>query len=66
MSLVAFCFMGGGGIGTAVGGKIASAYGFSNLFLIYGLMLFLTLAASFYLLRTQENSIETTPQTDIP
>jgi predicted MFS family arabinose efflux permease len=54
MSLVAFCFMGGGGIGTAVGGKIASAYGFSNLFLIYGLMLFLTLAASFYLVQTKE------------
>jgi predicted MFS family arabinose efflux permease len=62
MSLVAFCFMGGGGIGTAVGGKIASVYGFSNLFLIYGLMLFMTLAASFYLVRTPEKLIETTPQ----
>ena len=51
MSLVAFCFMGGGGVGTAIGGKIATAYGFSNLFLIYGLMLVLTLMVSFFLVR---------------
>jgi predicted MFS family arabinose efflux permease len=66
MSLVAFCFMGGGGIGTALGGKIAATYGFPNLFLVYGLMLFLTLAASFYLLKAQETKIELIPQTDTP
>jgi predicted MFS family arabinose efflux permease len=56
MSLVAFCFMGGGGVGTALGGKIVSAYGFSSLFLIYGLMLFVTLAASFLLVK--DNSLQ--------
>jgi len=50
MSLVAFCFI-GGGVGTAIGGKIAAASGFSNLFLVYGLMLVLTLLANFFLLR---------------
>jgi len=37
MSLVAFCFMGGGGIGTAIGGNIVSSSGYDLLFLIYGL-----------------------------
>jgi len=36
MSLVAFCFMGGGGIGTAIGGTIVVAYGYNILFLIFG------------------------------
>lgn len=62
MSLVAFCFMGGGGVGTAFGGKIASAYGFSSLFLIYGMMLLVTLAASFLLVK--ESGLQVTePQT---
>jgi hypothetical protein len=29
MSLAAFCFMGGGGIGTAIGGKVIDAIGFN-------------------------------------
>ena len=37
MSLVAFCFMGGGGIGTAIGGRIVAASGFERLFTIYGI-----------------------------
>lgn len=32
MSLVAFCFMGGGGIGTAIGGKIIAAVGFTSFY----------------------------------
>ncbi|WP_425801863.1 MFS transporter [Desulfitobacterium sp. Sab5] len=45
MSLVAFCFMGGGGIGTAIGGKIVSSSSFERLFLIYGIgLLALTLS----------------------
>ncbi len=52
MSLVAFCFMGGGGVGTALGGKIASAYGLPSLFLIYGVMLGITLCLSFFLIKT--------------
>jgi len=41
MSLVAFCFMGGGGIGTAIGGKIVAESSFENLYTIYGIGLFL-------------------------
>ncbi len=50
MSLVAFCFMGGGGIGTAIGGKIALAYGLPAVFLIYGSALAITLVLSFVLI----------------
>lgn len=51
MSLVAFCFMGGGGLGTAIGGKIISASGISNLFMIYGVALVTTLLLSFIMIR---------------
>ncbi len=53
MSLVAFCFMGGGGVGTALAGKIISATGLSNLFLIFGIALVITLLLSFVLIRGQ-------------
>jgi predicted MFS family arabinose efflux permease len=39
MSLVAFCFMGGGGIGTVIGGRLISSYGYSHFYGIYGLLL---------------------------
>jgi len=39
MSLAAFCFMGGGGVGTAIGGKIIEAAGFNLFYLYYGLCL---------------------------
>lgn len=46
MSLVAFCFMGGGGIGTAIGGRIVAASSFERLFTIYGAgLLLLTISA---------------------
>lgn len=51
MSLVAFCFMGGGGVGTAVGGRLITATSLSNLFLIYGVALAATLILSFILIR---------------
>ncbi len=51
MSLVAFCFMGGGGVGTAIGGKLITALSISNLFLIYGIALVATLLLSFLLIR---------------
>ncbi|ALB46984.1 MFS transporter [Clostridium beijerinckii] len=51
MSLVAFCFMGGGGVGTAIGGKIIESYSLNSLFIIYGLALFVTLILSFLLIR---------------
>jgi predicted MFS family arabinose efflux permease len=50
MSLVAFCFMGGGGIGTAIGGKIGAVYGLSTVFLVYGAALVITLLLSFVLI----------------
>jgi hypothetical protein len=34
--------------------------------MVYGLMLFLTLTARFYRVKTKENRIEATPQTDTP
>ncbi len=51
MSLVAFFFMGSGGIGTALGGKIIAIYGIDKLFLIYGIGIAITLTASFLLIR---------------
>lgn len=41
MSLVAFCFMGGGGVGTAIGGKLIKSVGFETFFSYYGLALFI-------------------------
>lgn len=51
MSLVAFCFMGGGGVGTAIGGKIISAAGINNLFMIYSIALAFTLFLSLVLIQ---------------
>lgn len=51
MSLVAFCFMGGGGLGTAIGGKVIAIYGINELFIIYGLSLMLTLFLSYVLIK---------------
>ena len=53
MSLVAFCFMGGGGVGTALAGRIISAAGLNNLFIIYSIALAITLLLSFILIRGQ-------------
>lgn len=50
MSLVAFCFMGGGGLGTAIGGRVINLYGLNTLFTIYGLMLAITLLLSYVLI----------------
>ena len=51
MSLVAFFFMGGGGIGTALGGRIVAASSLSTLYLVYGIALIVALALSFVLIR---------------
>lgn len=40
MSLVAFCFMGGGGIGTAVGANVIKTMGYDKFFEFYGAALF--------------------------
>lgn len=39
MSLVAFCFMGGGGIGTAIGGKFIASASYPSFFSLYGALL---------------------------
>ncbi len=47
MSLVAFCFMGGGGLGTALGSRIVGNTSFLTLFTLYGIgLLGLVLAVS--------------------
>ena len=66
MSLVAFCFMGGGGAGTAIGGKIAMAYGLSTLFGIYGLALAVTLILSFILIAGPFAATQLVPSTKTP
>lgn len=54
MSLVAFCFMGGGGVGTAIGGKIIVAYSLNILFIIYGIALFATFILSTLLIKNKD------------
>ena len=39
MSLVAFCFMGGGGVGTAIGGKIIGSAGYAYFYILFGMFL---------------------------
>nr|WP_157055765.1 hypothetical protein [Clostridium sp. DMHC 10] len=51
MSLVAFCFMGGGGLGTAIGGKMITLYGINTIFIVYGSLLIVTLLLSYVLLK---------------
>jgi predicted MFS family arabinose efflux permease len=48
MSLVAFCFMGGGGLGTAIGGEIIKTSSYNSFFRLFGVaLLLLTLVAWF-------------------
>jgi predicted MFS family arabinose efflux permease len=56
MSLVAACFMGGGGVGTAIGGKLIKVYGFSDFFLYYGIALIALVAAAIFLISIKEKS----------
>lgn len=51
MSLVAFCFMGGGGLGTAIGGRVIMLYGINALFIGYGSLLIVTLLLSYVLIK---------------
>jgi predicted MFS family arabinose efflux permease len=39
MSLVAFCFMGGGGFGTAIGGRVISSLGYAQFYILFGILL---------------------------
>ncbi len=40
MSLVAFGFMGGGGVGTAIGGRVITSTGYAPFYALYGFLLF--------------------------
>jgi predicted MFS family arabinose efflux permease len=51
MSLVAFCFMGGGGVGTAIGGKVISSIGYARFYGLYGLFLFGLVMATLMIVR---------------
>jgi predicted MFS family arabinose efflux permease len=62
MSLVAFCFMGGGGVGTAIGGKLIAVYGISSLFLLYGIGLAITFLMSYLLIQGSVLAGETAAQ----
>lgn len=57
MSLVAFCFMGGGGIGTAVGGRLLKAHGFATFFSYYAVALIILTIIAGLLVVTEANSI---------
>ncbi len=52
MSLVAFCLMGGGGIGTAIGGSIIALSDFSALFKLYAIGLAILLIAALLMVQT--------------
>lgn len=54
MSLVSFCFMGSGGIGTAIGGRLIAGRGIESVFGIYGAGLVIALMVVLLLLR-QDN-----------
>lgn len=51
MSLVAFCFMGGGGLGTAIGGRVINLFGINTLFIVYGSLLIVTLLLGYVLVK---------------
>lgn len=46
MSLVAFCFMGSGGVGTAIGGKMITSLGYESLYGFYGIALLVLMLAA--------------------
>ena len=58
MSLIAFCFMGGGGIGTAIGGKIVAASSFENLFVMYGIGLLLVMIATLFVKKSFQTTLQ--------
>ncbi|MCL5057123.1 MAG: MFS transporter [Actinobacteria bacterium] len=56
MSAVAFCFMGGGGIGTAIGGQYIQKVGFSQFFMSYCLGLLVLLVAAYLLMGKEKET----------
>lgn len=66
MSLVAFCFMGSGGVGTAVGGKIVARFGIDSVFLVYGIGLICALLFCVLLLPSDATSAVAQPDEAAP
>ena len=58
MSLVAFCFMGGGGIGTAVGGRLIALTGYDKFYIIYGSALFVLVLLAWVMVTEQVVRVE--------
>jgi len=58
MSLVAFCFMCGGSIGTAIGSRIIGNGSFTNLFIIYGAGLILLIVTVLIIKKSFAESIK--------
>lgn len=52
MSLIAFCFMGGGGIGTAIGSNLIKAYGYADFYLFCGIALLILIIPTSLLIKT--------------
>lgn len=57
MSLVAFCFMGGGGVGTAIGGRLLKTSSFEAFFFYYGLALLVLTVLAGLLVATEAGSV---------
>lgn len=57
MSLVAFFFMGGGGVGTAIGGRLIKNIGYPNFFITYGLALLLLLLGAGLLVKAETQNV---------
>ena len=58
ISLVAFCFMGGGGIGTAVGGRLISLIGYNKFYIIYDSALFVLVLLTWVMVTEQVVRVE--------
>ncbi len=62
MSLVAFSLMGGGGIGTAIGGRVIASFGFSAFFELYAVGLTVLGVAALLLVSTTAKTIRKAKQ----
>ncbi len=60
MALVAFCFMGGGGIGTALGGRLIAGLGFSSFFGAYALALAVLVVLALIVVREEASAVAKT------
>jgi len=62
MSLVAFGFMGGGGVGTAIGGHLIKTLGYAAFFRSFGIALLLLAAVAWFAVRTAAAVVQRKPE----